>query len=140
MYLLDTNVVSELRKPKPHGAVLAWLDSVEEASLFLSAVTIGEIQRGIEKTREQDEAKATELEQWLISLPGFYRVLPLDAVAFRAWAKLMHRRSDTLAEDAMIAAIAQVHKLTVVTRNVADFKPLGVPVLDPFKSGGGKGR
>jgi len=132
VYLLDTNVVSELRKPKPHGAVLAWLEGVEDTQLHLSAVTIGEIQAGIEMTREQDETKASEIEAWLEMLASSYNVLPMDAATFRAWALLMHRRSDTVYEDAMIAATAKVHGLTVVTRNVADFKPFGVPILNPF--------
>jgi predicted nucleic acid-binding protein len=134
MYLLDTNVVSELRKPKPHGAVLAWLQSVDDRKLFLSAVTLGEIQAGIELTRQQDAAKAAELEAWLEQVAGSYEVLPMDAATFRAWARVIHRRSDTLFEDAMIAATASVHGLSVVTRNAADFKPFAVPVLNPFKA------
>ena len=134
MYLLDTNVVSELRKPKPHGAVLRWIDDVADAELHISAVTIGEIQAGIELTREQDASKAVEIEQWLELVAGSFNVVPMDAAAFRVWARLMHRASDTLYEDAMIAATAQVHKLTVVTRNVADFKQFGVKVLNPFGS------
>ena len=132
MYLLDTNVVSELRKPRPHGAVLAWLRGLDEAQVHLSAVTIGQIQAGIELTREQDAAKAAEIEAWLEMIAASFQVLPMDARTFRAWARLMHRRSNTLYEDAMIASTAQVHGLTVATRNVADFDALGVPVLNPF--------
>lgn len=132
MYLLDTNVVSELRKPKPHGAVVAWMQTADETSLYLSAVTIGEIQAGIELTREQDAAKADEIQDWLERVASCFNVLPMDAATFRVWAQLMHRRSDTVYEDAMIAATAKVKGLTVVTRNVADFKPFGVPLLNPF--------
>lgn len=133
MYLLDTNVVSELRKSKPHGAVLAWISAADDTSLFLSAVTIGEIQAGIEKTRELDPVKADEIEAWLEQLAVSYNVLPMDAPAFREWGRLTHRKSDTLLEDAMIAATARLHNLVVVTRNVADFKTLGVRTLDPFR-------
>jgi predicted nucleic acid-binding protein len=134
MYLLDTNVVSELRKPRPHGAVLAWFSGVEDLQIHHSAVTIGEIQVGIELTREQDEAKALEIEAWLEQVASSYNVLAMDAAVFRAWARLMHRKSDSVYEDAMIAATAKTHGLTVVTRNVADFKPFGVPLLNPFKA------
>ena len=132
-YLLDTNVVSDLRKQRPHGAVLAWLNSQDDADLHLSAVTLGEIQAGIELTREQDPSKADEIETWLALVAEAYNVVPMDAAAFRAWARLMHRKSDTLYEDAMIAATAQVHGLTVATRNVADFKALGIAVFNPFE-------
>lgn len=132
MYLLDTNVVSELRKPKPHGGVLAWLESVDDTKLYLSAVTLGEIQAGVEITREQDAAKAVEIEAWLELVAASYNVLPMDAAVFRRWARLMHHTSDTLYEDAMIAATADVHGLTVVTRNVADFKSFEVALLNPF--------
>jgi predicted nucleic acid-binding protein len=134
MYLLDTNVVSELRKPKPHGAVVQWLEEVADADLHLSAVTIGEIQAGIELTREQDKAKAAEIEQWLELVCGSYNIIPMDGDAFRVWARLMHGASDTLYEDAMIAATAKVHKLTVVTRNVTDFKYFGVRLFNPFST------
>jgi hypothetical protein len=133
MYLLDTNIVSELRKPRPHGAVLAWLESVDDASLHLATVTLGEIQAGIELTREQDTEKAAEIEHWLDQVTGAYNVLAMDGPAFRCWAKLMHRKSDTLYEDAMIAAIAKVHGLAVVARNVADFSSFGIGVLNPFE-------
>ena len=134
MYLLDTNVVSELRRPRPHGAVLEWLKHVPGELLFVSAVTIGEIQAGIEITREQDETKAQELEAWLDRVLVSFGVLEMDAMSFREWARLMHGRSDTLFEDAMIAATATVHRLTVVTRNVRDFAQFGVEVLNPFES------
>ena len=133
MYLLDTNIVSELRKPRPHGAVLAWMSTVEDSQLHVAAVTLGEIQAGIELTREQDPEKAAEIEAWLDLVAGAYNVLPMDTAAFRAWAHLMHRRSDTLYEDAMIAAIARVHGLVVVTRNTADFAHFSVPLLNPFE-------
>ena len=133
MYLLDTNIVSELRKPRPQPAVVSWLEGVADADLHISAVTLGEIQAGIEITREQDAAKAAEIEAWANQVAAAYNVLAMDAATFRQWAKLMHRQSDTVYEDAMIAASALVHKLTVVTRNVRDFKRFKVPVLNPFR-------
>jgi predicted nucleic acid-binding protein len=139
MYLLDTNVVSELRKPKPHGAVVAWIQATPDSALHLSAVTLGEIQAGIELTRTQDPTKALAIEAWLERVAASYNVLPMDGAAFRAWARLMHRRCYTLYEDAMIAATAQVHGLTVVTRNVADFSVFGMPLLNPFETARGGG-
>lgn len=133
-YLLDTNVVSELRKPRPHGAVVAWLETLDDTQLYLSAVTLGEIQAGIELTREQDTEKADQIEAWLELVATAYNVLAMDSATFRNWARLMHRKSDTLYEDAMIAATARVHGLTVATRNVADFNALGMEVFNPFDS------
>ena len=132
MYLLDTNIVSELRKTRPHGAVVAWLNGVNDTDIHLSAVTLGEIQAGIEITREQDALKADAIEAWADQVAGAYNVLSMDAATFRLWAKLMHRQSNTVYEDAMIAASALVHNLTVVTRNVRDFKRFHVPVFNPF--------
>ncbi len=132
MYLLDTNVVSELRRVRPHGAVMAWLRAVPERDLRLSAVTIGELQAGVEATRERDPAKAAEIEAWIDQVAIIYEVLAVDAAVYRRWARLMHRRADRLAEDALIAATALEHGLTVVTRNVRDFVPFGTPTLDPF--------
>jgi predicted nucleic acid-binding protein len=129
---LDTNVVSELRRPRPHGGVVAWLQSLDDAQLHVSAVTLGEIQAGIELTRQQDPRKAQEIEGWLERVAGSYDVMPMDAAAFRAWARLMHGKSNTLYEDAMIAATALVHGLTVATRNVSDFRALGLDVFNPF--------
>ena len=132
VYLLDTNVVSELRRPRPHGGVVAWLETVPDEHLHLSAVTLGELQAGVEITKEQDPAKAEQIEAWIARVERTWNVVPMDGRVFRAWARLMHRRSDTLIEDAMIAATAVVHNLIVVTRNLRDFAPLGIETLDPF--------
>jgi toxin FitB len=132
MYLLDTNVVSELRKPKPHGAVLAWVQSVPDDELFISALTLGELQAGAERTRKQDREKAEDIEAWIDQISKTYEVIPMDASMFREWARLMEGRSDDLLEDAMIAATARVRGLTVATRNVRDFKGLAVEILNPF--------
>jgi len=131
-FLLDTNIVSELRKPKPHGAVLAWFQSLSPEHMFLPAVVLGELQMGAELTRKQDPAKALELDTWIDQIAGTYSVLPMDTACFREYARLMHGRSSDLSEDAMIAATARVHRLTVATRNVRDFFPFGVPLFNPF--------
>lgn len=132
MFLLDTNVISELRKPKPHGAVLAWVKATDDRLLYLSAMTLAEIQTGIEITRERDAEKAEEIEAWLELVANSYNVIPMGNAEFRTWAKLMHHKSDELFEDAMIAATAIVHGLTVVTRNVTNFASFKVAILNPF--------
>jgi len=136
VYLLDTNVVSELRRARPHGAVLAWIRDVPNPELHISAVTIGEIQAGIEITREQNPTKAAELEVWLDRVAETYNVLPMDARTFRAWARMIHGRPDDLIDDGMIAATAAVHNLTVVSRNTRDFERLGARVFNPFSGSG----
>ncbi len=133
MYLLDTNVVSELRRARPHGAVLAWLRDTPAVSLNLSAVTIAELQAGVEVARETDPAKAAEIEVWIDKVAQAYNIIPMDAPAFRRWAQLFHRRSGDLVADAMIAATAEIHNLTVVTRNVRDFEVFGTKTLNPFE-------
>ena len=135
MYLLDTNVVSELRRVRPHGAVLAWMSSVARTRIFVSAVTIGELQMGVEITRRQDEPRAVELDAWLDRVLASYVVLPMDSTVFREWARLMQGRPEAWEADAMIAATAIVHGLTVVTRNVSDFARFGVEYLNPFETG-----
>lgn len=132
MYLLDTNVVSELRRVRPHGAVVAWLESARDEDLHLSAVTIGEIQAGVEIAREQDPDKAAEIEAWLDQVAETFNILSVDASTFRTWARLMHGKSERLIEDVMIAATAAVHDLIVVTRNMRDFEGLGVRTFNPF--------
>ena len=100
--------------------------------LGLAAVTLGELQAGVEIAREQDVAKAAEIEAWLELVAGTFNVVAADGRVFRAWARLMHGAQDRLIEDALIAATALVHGLTVVTRNLRDFRPFGVATLDPF--------
>jgi hypothetical protein len=133
IYLLDTNVVSELRRPHPGPAVVAWLAAIETTRLRLSAVTLGEIQRGIESLRERDPAKAAEIESWADELERAHELIAADAAVFRRCARLMHRHPAPAWEDALIAATALVHGLTVATRNVRDFEGLGPPVCDPFR-------
>lgn len=131
-YLLDTNVVSELRKVKPHGAVLAWLKELQESQIYVSAVTIGELQAGVERTRGQDADKAAQIQSWIDLLEESYQVLPMDCLCFREWARLMNGKTDDLLEDMMIAATARIHELIVATRNERDFASLGVRVFNPF--------
>lgn len=134
-YLLDTNVVFELRKVKPHGAVVAWLETLRVGQIALSAVTIGELQTGVELTRGQDAAKAREIESWLGSVEMSSSIVPMDSACFREWSRLMAGKSDALREDAMIAATARVHGFEVATRDESDFKRLGVRIINPFKAG-----
>ncbi len=133
IFLLDTNVISEMRKRKPHGAVLEWFASYSEADFALPSIALYEIQAGAEITRQQDPAKAHEIERWLEILLR-QTVLPFDGHAAREAARLLQGRSKVIFEDAMIAAIARVHKLTVATRNVRDFRTFEVPLLNPFQS------
>jgi toxin FitB len=132
-YLLDTNVVSELRRAKPHGAVVAWIKTLRPEQIFLSAVTIGELQAGVELTRRNDAAKALEIEAWLTMVEASFTALPMDSACFREWARLMVGKSPELMEDAMIAAPARVHGLDVATRNERDFRKFQIGAFNPFQ-------
>jgi toxin FitB len=132
-FLVDTNVISELRRAKPHGAVMAWLEATDSGSLVLSAVVVGEIQLGIEKTRTNDPVRAAQLEAWLESTVGAFDILPMDTHAFRSFARLMVGQPEYLVMDAMIAATAIENDLTVATRNVMDFVRFDVPTYNPFE-------
>jgi hypothetical protein len=138
MYLLDTNVVSELRKAKAGKAdrnVAAWAAEVSVGSLFLSAITIQELEIGTLLAERRDPAQGAILRAWLERhvLPAFAdRILPIDEDVARRSARL-HVPDPRPLRDALIAATALVHGMTVVTRNVADFEPTGVAVLDPWR-------
>lgn len=133
-YLLDTNIISELHKPKPHGGVLDWFHQLQSEQICLSAVTLGELQEGIERTRRQDPVKAAAIEKWVDQLENLHDVIPMDGHCFREAARLMRGKQEDLHDDAMIAATARIHGLKVATRNERDFVHLAVEILNPFKS------
>ena len=132
-FLLDTNVASELRKIRPHGAVLSWYKSHSPDAFGLSALTIYELQAGAEVTRRQDSEKALEIERWIDALIDETLILPLDADGARQAAQLMRNQSKALIEDAMIAATAKINRLTVATRNTRDFERFDVALVNPFE-------
>jgi len=133
MYLLDTVVISELRKRQPAPEVVTWLSQRIESELFLSVLTIGEIQRGIVRKRPVDPLFADALSVWLDALLRNYgdRILPVSTEIARLWGDLSWRAKNDGA-DVLIAATALSRGLTVVTRNVRHFEPLGVKVINPF--------
>jgi toxin FitB len=131
-FLLDSNVISELRRIKPHGAVLAWLNATPREEIGVPAIVIGELQAGAEISRRQAPAKAAELDIWIEEIVFGWEIVPIDGPIAREWGRMMERKSKVLFGDAMIAATARICQLTVVTRNVKDFAHFGVPVLNPF--------
>lgn len=134
MYLVDTDVVSELRKRKRHPNVVAWFAAVVSTDLFVCTITIGEIELGIERQRTINPAFAQALADWLdVTLRAYgERVLPLTVGIARRWGRLAAQLGNKRL-DLAIAATALEHGLVVVTRNVSDFQPTGVRVLNPFE-------
>ena len=140
-YLLDTLVLSELIKPVPQPSVVAWIDAGDELAFYLSALTIGEIQKGV--SRLPPSARRSTLQRWLredLASRFDGRILPVDAEVATVWGELAgeaERRGTSLPViDGLIAATARVHGLTVVTRNVRDLQRFGVPVLNPWETQG----
>lgn len=134
-FLIDTNVISEVRKgTRCDPNVAAWYSSIKDTDLYLSALILGEIRKGIELARPRDPAKAEALQGWLEAVVEAFadRVIPVDRFVSDAWGRMSATRPIP-AIDGLLAATAKVHDLTLVTRNDADVAGLGVRVLNPFK-------
>jgi toxin FitB len=137
VYLLDTNVVSELRRPRPDPHVIGWFGKLPDDSCFLSVLTVGEIAKGIAKRRRDNPDHADALQEWLDRLVSEYaaRVLPVDADIAVRWGALVDAHPQ-FAVDMLLAATALERGLTMVTRNEDHFRVAGVPVVNPFKRQG----
>jgi toxin FitB len=134
-YLLDTNVLSDIRKPKPASALLTWFDEQSPDDLYLSALTLGELREGVERLRAKDPARAQALHLWLADLSDIYgdRVVPVDQHVADEWGRLRALAGRTVPViDALLAATARVHGLVLVSRNEKDFADLGVTVFSPY--------
>jgi hypothetical protein len=134
-FLLDTNVVSELRRgPRANARVVAWFDEQAPEELFLSVITVGEIREGIERLRGRDRRQAAQLDRWVAGLLQYYeaRVVYVDGPVAEEWGRLRARFRAPVV-DALVAATARVHDLTVATRNTRDFERLRVPVVNPWE-------
>jgi predicted nucleic acid-binding protein len=134
-YLLDTNVLRELGKTAPHKNVAAWLKSVDDADLAISALTVREIAKGVAKLKKTKPETAATLEVTVKAIFDAFegRILPVDRPVAAAWGEAL-AESEKHVDDAGLAATALVHSLTVVTRNTADFSGRGVTLIDPFKA------
>ncbi len=134
-FLLDTNVVSELRKKSPNRDVLAWYDGKAGADVFISALVVGEVRQGIERLRPRDPHQADALDQWLTGLVDAYqdRILPVTVDIAQEWGRLNVPPQPPPVMDGLMVATANVHRLTLVTRNVADVASTGVAHLNPFE-------
>lgn len=134
-YLIDTNVISEVRKgPKCNSNVAAWYTSIDDAEIYLSVLVVGEIRKGVERIRIKDPAQTRALENWLASLTSAFaeRILPIDRLVAEQWGRMCAIRP-TSTIDALLAATARVHAMTLVTRNIANVADLGANLLNPFE-------
>ena len=134
-FLLDTNVISELRKgPKCNRDVSAWYGPVPDEELFTSVIVLGELRRGIERIRGREPRRAEALEVWLTEIGTTYgdRTLPIDQSVAQEWGRMTSKRPVAVA-DALLAATAIVYGLTLVTRDDRDVRGLGVSVVNPFR-------
>ena len=137
MYLLDTNVVSALRRPERHPAPISWLKDQRASDVYLSVVTLGEIERGIAQQATRDPHFANDLALWFEQILAWFtdRILPVDVATSRRWGRISASVGNQDV-DLLIAATALEHGLTVVTRNVRHFVPTDVEVFNPFKDDG----
>jgi len=134
-YLIDTNIISEVRKGRQCDPNVAnWYDKIEDASLYLSVLVMGEIRKGIERVRPKDNAQANAIENWLVAVDKAFgeRILPVDRAVANEWGRLNAIRPLPVI-DGLLAATAKIHRMTMVTRNTADIADLGVRVLNPFE-------
>ena len=134
-YLIDTNIISEVRKgPRCDPNVASWYEKIEDSSLYLSVLVIGEIRKGIERIRAKDNAQANAIENWLMAVDKAFgeRILPVDRAVANEWGRLNASRPLPVI-DGLLAATAKTHRMTLVTRNTADIAGLDVHILNPFE-------
>jgi toxin FitB len=135
-YLIDTNVISELRKgERCHPNVAAWFNSIDDADLYLSVLVVGEIRRGIERARLANPDQARALEIWLVDVGRAFagRILAIDREVADEWGRMSAKRSVSTV-DTLLAATAKFHRMTLATRNVSDVADLGADILNPFEA------
>ena len=134
-YLIDTNIISEVRKGRRCDPnVASWYEKIEDASLYLSVLVIGEIRKGIERIRPKDTVQANAIENWLVVVDKAFgeRILPIDRAVANEWGRLNARRPLPVI-DGLLAATANIHHMTLVTRNIAEIADLDVQFLNPFE-------
>jgi predicted nucleic acid-binding protein len=134
-YLIDTNIISEVRKgARCDSNVAAWYGSIDDASLYLSVLVLGEVHKGIERARPRDPARARALEKWLAAVREAFagRILPVDDAVAEEWGKMSATRPVSTV-DGLLAATAKAHRMTLATRNMADVADLGARVVNPFE-------